>query len=218
MNNANCDSHKYFSYGETETSYLKKKDKKLSKVIDQVGHIYREVDSDIFSSVIHHIIGQQISTKAQLTIWKRMQDKLGNVNAETILTCTDNDLQSLGLTFRKVEYIKDFAQKVHLGVFDLNAIERMDDNDAIKELTKLKDIGVWTAEMILLFCLERPDIFSYDDLAIRRGLCMLYHHKSISSKLFERYRKRLHPYCSVASLYLWKVSNGVLLEEKGEEK
>lgn len=218
MNNANCDSHKYFSYGETETSYLKKKDKKLSKVIDQVGHIYREVDSDIFSSVIHHIIGQQISTKAQLTIWKRMQDKLGNVNAETILTCTDNDLQSLGLTFRKVEYIKDFAQKVHLGVFDLNAIERMDDNDAIKELTKLKGIGVWTAEMILLFCLERPDIFSYDDLAIRRGLCMLYHHKSISSKLFERYRKRFHPYCSVASLYLWKVSNGVLLEEKGEEK
>lgn len=218
MDNANCDSHKYFSYGETETSYLKKKDKKLSKVIDQVGHIYREVDSDIFSSVIHHIIGQQISTKAQLTIWKRMQDKLGNVNAETILTCTDNDLQSLGLTFRKVEYIKDFAQKVHLGVFDLNAIERMDDNDAIKELTKLKGIGVWTAEMILLFCLERPDIFSYDDLAIRRGLCMLYHHKSISSKLFERYRKRLHPYCSVASLYLWKVSNGVLLEEKGEEK
>lgn len=218
MDNANCDSHKYFSYGETETSYLKKKDKKLSKVIDQVGHIYREVDSDIFSSVIHHIIGQQISTKAQLTIWKRMQDKLGNVNAETILTCTDNDLQSLGLTFRKVEYIKDFAQKVHLGVFDLNAIERMDDNDAIKELTKLKGIGVWTAEMILLFCLERPDIFSYDDLAIRRGLCMLYHHKSISSKLFERYRKRFHPYCSVASLYLWKVSNGVLLEEKGEEK
>lgn len=218
MDNANCDSHKYFSYGETETSYLKKKDKKLSKVIDQVGHIYREVDSDIFSSVIHHIIGQQISTKAQLTIWKRMQDKLGNVNAETILTCTDNDLQSLGLTFRKVEYIKDFALKVHLGVFDLNAIERMDDNDAIKELTKLKGIGVWTAEMILLFCLERPDIFSYDDLAIRRGLCMLYHHKSISSKLFERYRKRFHPYCSVASLYLWKVSNGVLLEEKGEEK
>ena len=205
---------KYFEYGEAETSYLKKKDKKLSKVIDQVGHIYREVDSDIFSSVIHHIIGQQISTKAQLTIWKRMQERLGNVNAETILKCSDNDLQSFGLTFRKVEYIKDFAQRVHLGVFDLNAIERMDDNDAIKELTKLKGIGVWTAEMILLFCLERPDIFSYDDLAIRRGLCMLYHHKSISSKLFERYRKRFHPYCSVASLYLWKVSSG-LVEIKG---
>lgn len=205
---------KYFEYGETETSYLKKKDKKLSKVIDQVGHIYREVDSDIFSSVIHHIIGQQISTKAQLTIWKRMQERLGNVNAETILKCSDNDLQSFGLTFRKVEYIKDFAQRIHLGMFDLNAIERMDDNDAIKELTKLKGIGVWTAEMILLFCLERPDIFSYDDLAIRRGLCMLYHHKSISSKLFERYRKRFHPYCSVASLYLWKVSSG-LVEIKG---
>ncbi len=205
---------KYFEYGETETSYLKKKDKKLSQVIDQVGHIYREVDTDIFSSVIHHIIGQQISTKAQLTIWKRMQDKLCKVNAETILKSSDNDLQSIGLTFRKVGYIKDFAQKVHLGVFDLNTIEKKDDNDAIKELTKLKGIGVWTAEMILLFCLERPDIFSYDDLAIRRGLCMLYHHKSIDAKLFERYRKRFHPYCSVACLYLWQVANGLVSIER----
>ena len=83
----------------------------------------------------------------------------------------------LALPSEKQGYIKDFAQKVYSGVFDLNIIEKMDDNVAIKELTKLKGIGVWTAEMILLFCLERPDIFSYDDLAIRRGLCMLYHHK-----------------------------------------
>ncbi len=83
----------------------------------------------------------------------------------------------LALPSEKYGYIKDFAQKVYSGVFDLNTIEKMDDNVAIKELTKLKGIGVWTAEMILLFCLERPDIFSYDDLAIRRGLCMLYHHK-----------------------------------------
>ena len=82
--------------------HIKEKDKKLFQVIDQVGHIYREVDTDIFSSVIHHIIGQQISTKAQLTIWQRMQDKLGEVNAETILKSSNNDLQSIGLTFRKV--------------------------------------------------------------------------------------------------------------------
>ena len=82
--------------------HIKEKDKNLFQVIDQVGHIYREVDTDIFSSVIHHIIGQQILTKAQLTIWQRMQDKLGEVNAETILKSNNNDLQSIGLTFRKV--------------------------------------------------------------------------------------------------------------------
>ena len=75
----------YFEYGEKETSYLKSRDKRLSEVIDRVGPIYREVDPDLFSSVIHHIIGQQISTKAQAAIWKRRQERLGKVNSETIL-------------------------------------------------------------------------------------------------------------------------------------
>ena len=76
----------YFAYGEAELSYLRQKDKRLCEVIDRIGHIDRSVDVDLFSSVIHHIIGQQISTKAQATIWQRMQDALGSVNAETILT------------------------------------------------------------------------------------------------------------------------------------
>lgn len=109
----------YFEYGETEIAYLKSKDKKMAEVIEQVGFIKREVDTDLFSSVIHHIIGQQISTKAQATIWKRLSDSLGTVNAETILEADPAQLQSLGMTFRKVEYIRDFADKVHSGVFDL---------------------------------------------------------------------------------------------------
>ena len=74
-----------FAYGEAELSYLRQKDARLGAVIDRVGHIDRTVDTDLFSSVIHHIIGQQISMKAQATIWQRMQDALGAVNAETIL-------------------------------------------------------------------------------------------------------------------------------------
>ena len=73
----------YFEYGDRELSYLRKKDKRLCQVIDQVGHIHRPVDADLFSSVVHHIIGQQISTKAQATIWRRLQDTLGDVNGET---------------------------------------------------------------------------------------------------------------------------------------
>lgn len=200
----------YFEYGETEISYLRSKDKRLAEVIDQIGMIKREIDPDLFSSVVHHIIGQQISMKAQATIWQRMKDALGEVNAETILAADIPKLQSLGMTFRKAEYITDFAQKVHGGAFNLDAVWQMSDEDAIRELSSLKGIGVWTAEMILLFCMQRPNIFSYDDLAIQRGLRMVYHHREIDRKRFERYRKRFSPYCSVASLYLWAVSGGAI--------
>lgn len=202
----------YFAYGQTETDYLKAKDSRLAAVIDRLGHINRTVDTDLFSSVVHHIIGQQISTKAQATIWQRMQDALGTVTADSIAAAGVPLLQSLGMTFRKAEYITDFADKVHTGAFDLGAVERMSDEDAIRALSALKGIGVWTAEMILLFCMQRPDIFSYDDLAIQRGLRMVYHHRKIDRKLFEKYRRRFHPYCSVTSLYLWAVAGGAIPE------
>lgn len=200
----------HFEYGEKEISYLKSKDAKLAEVIDTLGFVEREIDTDLFSAVVHHIIGQQISTKAQATIWQRMQDALGQVNAETILSAGVSDLQALGISFRKAEYITDFARKVHTGEFDIKAVNQMSDADAISALSSLKGIGVWTAEMILLFCMQRPDIFSYDDLAIQRGLRMVYHHRRIDRKLFEKYRRRFSPYCSVASLYLWAVSGGAI--------
>lgn len=200
----------HFEYGEKEISYLKSKDAKLAEVIDTIGFVEREIDTDLFSAVVHHIIGQQISTKAQATIWQRMQDALGQVNAETILSAGVSNLQALGISFRKAEYITDFARKVHTGEFDIEAVSQMSDTDAISALSSLKGIGVWTAEMILLFCMQRPDIFSYDDLAIQRGLRMVYHHRRIDRKLFEKYRRRFSPYCSVASLYLWTVSGGAI--------
>ena len=202
----------YFAYGETELAYLREKDKRLCEVIDRIGHIERAVDTDLFSSVVHHIIGQQISTKAQATIWQRMQEALGEVSAETILAADVLKLQSLGMTFRKAEYITDFAEKVHNGAFDLDTVAHMSDEDAIRALCDLKGIGVWTAEMILLFCLQRPDVFSYDDLAIQRGLRMVYHHRSVDRRMFEKYRRRFSPYCSVASLYLWAVAGGAIPE------
>ena len=200
----------HFEYGEKEISYLKSKDAKLAEVIDTLGFVEREIDTDLFSAVVHHIIGQQISTKAQATIWQRMQDALGQVNAETILSAGVSNLQALGISFRKAEYITDFARKVHTGEFDIEAVSQLSDTDAISALSSLKGIGVWTAEMILLFCMQRPDIFSYDDLAIQRGLRMIYHHRRIDRKLFEKYRRRFSPYCSVASLYLWAVSGGAI--------
>ena len=202
----------YFEYGETELAYLRKRDKRLCAVIDRIGHVDRAVDPDLFSSVVHHIIGQQISTKAQAAIWQRMQDALGAVNAEAVLAAGVPALQALGMTFRKAEYMTDFAEKVQTGAFDLDAVWHMRDAEAIEALCGLKGIGVWTAEMILLFCMQRPDIFSYDDLAIRRGLRMVYRHREIDRARFEKYRRRFCPYGSVASLYLWAVSGGAIPE------
>ena len=82
----------YFDYGETETEYLKQKDKILGEIIDKIGHIKRRTDSDLFSSVVHHIIGQQISNKAQATIWQRLQDSLPSINAEHILNTNNEKL------------------------------------------------------------------------------------------------------------------------------
>lgn len=200
----------YFEYGETEISYLRQKDERLRAVIDSVGHVERPVDPDLFSSVVHHIVGQQISTKAQATIWRRMQNGLGTVNVDAILAAGEANLQSFGISFRKVSYITDFASKVHEGTFEIDAVAHMPDDDAIRELSALKGVGIWTAEMILLFCLQRPNVFSFDDLAIQRGLRMVYHHRNIDRKLFEKYRRRFSPYCSTASLYLWEVAGGAI--------
>lgn len=204
----------YFEYGQNEIEYLKSKDKRLAEVIDKIGMIERQVDSDLFSSVVHHIVGQQISTKAQETIWQRITDTLGTVNADTIINTGADKLQSLGMSFRKAEYITDFANKVKSGEFDIEKVRHMSDKEAIKKLSSLKGIGVWTAEMILLFCMQRPNVLSFNDLAIQRGMRMVYHHRKIDRKLFEKYRRRLSPYCSVASLYFWAVSGGAIPEMK----
>ena len=200
----------YFQYGEAETAYLSARDERMAAVIAQAGHIEREVDTDLFSAVVHHIVGQQISTKAQATIWKRMRDEFGVVDAAAVLGAGVEKLQSFGMTFRKAEYITDFARKIESGEFDLEGIWQKPDDEAIRELSSLKGVGVWTAEMILLFCMQRPDVFSYDDLAIQRGLRMVYHHRRIDRKLFEKYRRRFSPYCSVASLYLWAAAGGAV--------
>jgi DNA-3-methyladenine glycosylase II len=199
-----------FQYGKIEIDYLRAKDKILGNAIDRIGHIKRTVDADLFSSIIRHIIGQQISIAAQKTIWERMNNELGTITADVIYDLNVEKIQKFGMTFRKAEYIKDFTCRIKNGELNLEAIKNKADNEIINELSKIKGIGQWTVEMIMIFCLQRPDILSYNDLAIHRGLRMLYHHRDISKKMFEKYRRRYSPYCTVASLYLWSIAAGTI--------
>lgn len=199
---------RYFEYATDAIEYLKAKDKKLGAAIDAVGVVRREMDEgDLFSAIVHQIIGQQISTAAQATIWNRMRERLGEVTPSAVCAATEEGLQSCGITFTKARYIKSCAEKVASGQFDLDAVREMDDAEAIAALSSLEGVGVWTAEMLLLFCLGRPDILSYGDLAIHRGMRMVYHHRKVTREMFERYRRRYSPYGSVASLYLWAISS-----------
>ena len=201
---------RYFRYGAKETEYLKSRDKKLAAVIDAVGPIRRELDTDLFVAVVRHIVGQQISNKALAAVWGRLTEGLGTVDVPSVLAAGEEQLHGFGMSYRKAEYIMDFARKVESGAFRLDAVKAMDDAEAIAALSSLKGVGVWTAEMILLFCLERPDVLSFGDYAIQRGLRMVYRHREITKERFERYRRRFSPYGSVASLYLWAAAGGAL--------
>lgn len=204
----------YFEYGAKEIDYIRSKDAKMGEYIDRIGHLHKSVDSDLFSSVVLNIIGQQISMKAQETIWARMNDDLKEVTPQAIAEAGIDRIQSYGTSFKKAGYIYNFAQKILNGEFDLEAIWDKPDEEVIKELSSLNGIGEWTAEMIMLFCMQRPNIFSFKDLAIQRRLRMVYHHRKITKELFEKYRRRFSPYCSVVSLYLWDISLGAIPKRK----
>lgn len=211
------DTSTYFQYGEKELEYLKKRDKRLAEIITKIGMINRPVIPDLFAALIHSIVGQQISTKAHQTIWKRMTDELEEITPVVIEGLSLDELQKFGMTFKKAAYIKSAAQKIISGEFVITDLHDMSDSEVCTKLSELDGIGVWTAEMLMIHSMQRPDVLSYGDLAIIRGLRMLYHHKHIDKAKFERYKKCYSPYASVAGFYLWAVSAGAIEGMKDHE-
>ena len=203
-----------FPYSQKELDYLSERDPLLGGVIRSVGFIARAVEEDVFSAVVHHIIGQQISMRAQETVWRRLQELLGEVTPDTLAEADTEAVKGCGMTYRKADYICDFAQKVRSGEFDVEALREMEDGEAVKALSALRGVGEWTAEMLLLFCLRRSDVLSYGDLGIRRGMMKLYGWEEMTKAQFEECRERYSPYGSVASFYLWAVNGGALSEEE----
>lgn len=197
-----------FKYGQKEIDYLKKKDKKLAEVIDRIGLIEREVMPDLFAALMNSIVGQQISMKAADTIWSRMLKRFGEITPENINAATVLEVQQCGLSMRKAGYIKGICDAVLSGELNIAEIPELSDEEIIKRLSSLHGVGVWTAEMLLIFSMERPNVVSWGDLAIRRGMMMLYHHRKLDKAKFEKYKRRYSPYGTVASLYLWAIAVG----------
>lgn len=201
---------KIFQYGEKEIAHLKRVDKRLGAIIDRMGRIERTVIPDLFTALVHAIVGQQISTGAHRTVWGRIASALGEISPELIDRLPSEVLQRFGLTFKKTAYIKAFAHKVANGEFDPETLRCMTDDEVCAKLVEQDGVGRWTAEMLMIFSMQRPNVLSYGDLAIRRGLRMVYRRREIDRDAFNRYWKRYTPYASTASLYLWAVAGGAI--------
>jgi len=197
----------FFEYGQVEIEHLKRKDKKLGAAIDKIGLIQREVKSNVFYALIQSILSQQISTKAAQTVCARMDILLHHdITPQSIKIAGQDAIKACGMSQRKAGYIVGIAEAALTGVVDFTTLHTLTDAEIIIKLTALNGVGVWTAEMLLIFSLCRPNIVSYGDLAIRRGLMKLYGLEKLPKDLFEKYIKRYSPYGSVASLYLWALS------------
>ena len=201
----------YFAYGGREMDYLKSRDRKLGEAIDRIGFITWQTEPDLFKAVVYSIVAQQISGKAAETVYNRLSALVGELTPKSLTSMDAERIQKCGMSMKKATNILDFARKVHTGEFDIAALSSLSDDEVVARLSSLRGIGVWTAEMLLLFTLQHPDVLSRLDFGILRGMRMVYRHRKITKEMFERCRRRLSPCGSVASLYFWKVAGGAIL-------
>lgn len=197
---------KFFEYGQEDIDYLAGKDPVLGEAMARTGKVERVVIPDLYIALVYAIVGQFISVKAVATIWRKMQDRLGDITPQRLANLTANEIQSCGMTMKKAICIHNISNLVAQGDFKLEELYELSDKAVIERLMTLKGVGKWTAEMILINSIERRDVVSWGDIAIRRGMMKLYGLDTLTKDQFEKYRSSYSPLGSVASIYLWEIS------------
>ena len=189
------------------TRHLKKNDKTLAKAIDKVGPFKFELEDGYYGSLVGAIIFQQLAGKAAQAILNRFKQLYnGNIpSPEEYLRTDESKLRSAGLSPQKASYIRDLCQRLAQGELDLKGLRNLPDDEVVRELDAVKGIGRWTAEMFLIFVLGRTDVLPVDDLGLRKAAKRVYGLRKLPSKArFEMLAKNWHPFCSIATLYLWR--------------
>jgi len=196
-------------YWNTAKKYLSKKDKVMSSLIKEYNspsEIILTSRKDVFYSLCKSIIGQQISVAAANSIFLRFRKKCKDkINANTISKLSTTQIKNCGLTKQKVKGIKSLAKQTLDKSFNPRLITKMSDEEAIIYLSQLRQIGRWSAEMILLFTYNRSNIWPIQDIGLLRGISKNYKKKYLPSESYVKLlNKRFTPYCSVATWYLWR--------------
>ena len=195
---------------------LMRRDPVLAPIIKKYGAcgIRTGRETDIFCGLVEAIVSQQLSTRAAATIYGRLRALLpngGTPTPEALMSLTDEVLRGAGLSRQKLGYMRDLSRKMLDGSINTAALNDMSDDEIVAELTKIKGIGRWTVEMLLIFRLTRPDVFPAGDLGIVKAVQKAYNlRKTPDVKRLHAIADRWRPYRSVASWYLW-----ASLENKG---
>lgn len=183
------------------------KDKTLFKIIEQHGPIAEsKITKDLFVDIVGSIVSQQLSTKAADTIWKRFEllfpKKL--VTPKVLLTIPDDTIRAAGISYSKIKYMKGLAELIVNEELDLEKLIELGDEEVIVELTKVKGIGRWTAEMILMFSLAREDVFSLGDLGLRNAVAKHYNVDRDDLLEVKKISDKWSPYRTLAARYMWR--------------
>lgn len=197
---------------------LAKKDKQMARAIQLCGPIHREGQFSLFPALVDNLIAQVISKEAASSISAKIRVLYPNCQASQLAVADPLQLRQLGMSWKKANWIIQAAQQFVAQDINEEELKGLSDEEAIQKLIQLDGVGRWTAEMLLIFSLNRPNVVSYGDYGIRKGIQLLYHHKTLNKKQFDRYRKRYAPYGTAASLILWQIASQNLSIQKTENR
>ena len=192
-------------YWNRAKKILSKKDKVMRKLINNYKDKSLVTRNDVFYSLCKSITGQQLSIFSASAIFKRFQKKVGKITPTRVSKLSISQIKSCGMTKQKAKGIKELAVKMIRKEFNPKLINKMSDEEAIEYLSELRQIGRWSAEMILLFTFNRSNIWPLQDIGLLRAISNNYNKKYFPPKSFlDKLYKKFTPYCSVATWYLWR--------------
>jgi DNA-3-methyladenine glycosylase II len=189
-----------------QVAELGKLDPVLGKLMEKCGPIEITLEEDYFLSIASAIVGQQLSNRVADVLWSRLVELAGEtIYPERILWLEDEALRQIGISYSKIKYLNALATAVIDNTLQLNQLHLFDDEEVIRQLTMVKGIGPWTAEMFLIFSMGRMDVFSVGDGGLQRAVKWLYGLEEVPGKEeLLRISSRWKPYRTIASLYLWR--------------
>jgi DNA-3-methyladenine glycosylase II len=200
-------------YWDRAKRALARRDPVMGAIMRQHPRVYMMVRGEPFMTLARAICGQQISVKAAQSVWNRVVACCGVISPERVLARERTELRACGLSDRKTEYIADLAQHFVDGKIHARDWPRMSDEEIIAELTDVRGIGRWTAEMFLMFNLLRPDVFPLDDLGLQKGIRVAYcKGRKASLNRMKKLGETWRPWRSVATWYLWRSLDPVPVE------
>lgn len=195
----------FLEFPQEALDQLSSRDSVLGAAIKRIGTVRRRICPDPFTGLVRAVLSQQISSTARDAIWQKLIARFAPIHAKDFAQLNQDALRSCGISQRKAQYLLGIAAAFANGELTVQSLAAMTDGAMIERLAALPGIGRWTAEMLLIFTFQRPNILSFSDGGIRRAICELYDCDSLTKTRYNGLVGLYSPYCTLASFYLWEV-------------